>query len=82
MNPALFRPSSMLRRKLCPGSMALESSITQIEDEDEYQAEGKLLHALTANPLLSRATLEPSQLDLVECVEKAEAEFVEKILKL
>jgi len=50
MNPALFRPSSMLRRSKCPGSMALESTITQIDDEDEYQAEGNLLHALTADP--------------------------------
>ena len=82
MNPALFRPSSMLRRKICPGSMALESTITQIDTEDEYQAEGKLLHALTADPLLSRARLEPAQLDLIETVEKAEAEFIEKILKL
>lgn len=82
MNPALFRPSSMLRRKLCPGSMALESTITQIDDPDEYQMEGKLLHALAADPLQSRAKLEPSQLDLIETVEKAETEFIEKILKL
>jgi len=82
MNPALFRPSSMLRRKLCPGSMALESTITQIDDPDEFQAEGTRLHALTADPLISRASLEPAQLDLVETVEKAEAEFLEKILKL
>jgi len=72
----------MLRRSKCPGSMALESTITQIDDEDEYQAEGKLLHAMTANPLLSRASLEPAQLDLVESVEKAESEFINKILKL
>lgn len=82
MNPALFRPSSMLRRRLCPGSMALESTVTQIDDPDEYQAEGNLLHALTADPLQSRAGLQPAQLDLVETVEKAEAEFIEKILKL
>jgi len=82
MNPALFRPSSMLRRRLCPGSMALESTVTQIDDPDEYQSEGKLLHALTADPLQSRAGLNPGQLDLVETVEKAEQEFIEKILKL
>ena len=82
MNPALFRPSSMLRRRLCPGSMDLESTVTQVDSEDDFQAEGKLLHALTADPLLSRASLEPNQLDLIEAVEKAEREFIEKILKL
>ena len=82
MNPALFRPSSMLRRKLCPGSMALESTLTIIDDPDEYQAEGTLLHALTADPLKSRASLRPDQFDLVESVEKAEKEFLDKILAL
>lgn len=72
----------MLRRKLCPGSLALESTLEVVDDENEYQTEGKLLHALTANPLLSRASLEPAQLDLIETVEKAEAEFIEKILAL
>ncbi len=82
MNPALFRPSSMLRRKVCPGSLALESSLSQVEDENPYQAEGKKLHALTADPSLSRDSLEPSQLDLVLAVESAESEFISKILAL
>lgn len=80
VNQALFRPSSMLRRRLCPGSLALESTLTPVEDPTEYQAEGKLLHELTANPLLSRASILPAQLDLIETVEKAEREFLEKIL--
>lgn len=82
MNDKLFRPSSMLRRKLCPGSLALESTLTPVEDPTEYQEEGRLLHELTANPLLSRASIRPDQLDLIETVEKAEAEFIQKILKL
>ncbi len=82
MNPALFRPSSMLRRKCCPGSLALESSLAQVEESNEYQAEGTLLHKHTADPLLSRANLEPAQLDLILAVEAAEKEFIEKILTL
>lgn len=82
MNPALFRPSSMLRRKACPGSLALESTLKLIDDADEYQAEGKMLHAMTADPLISRAHLTPQQFELVETVEKAEREFLEKILAL
>lgn len=82
MNPALFRPSSMLRRQRCPGSLEIESTLTLLEDENEYQAEGRLLHALTADPLKSRASLEPAQLQLIEMVEKAEVEFIEKILNL
>lgn len=78
--PELFRPSSMLRRRLCPGSLALESTLPSVDDPNEYQAEGALLHALTAYPLQSRNDLKPAQLDLIETVEKAEKEFIEKIL--
>lgn len=82
MNPALFRPSSMLRRSRCPGSLALESTLNILDDPDEYQAEGAMLHALTADPLISRAHLTPQQFELIETVEKAEKEFLEKILTL
>jgi len=82
MNPALFRPSSMLRRSRCPGSLALESTLTPVDDPDEYQAEGQMLHSMTADPVISRASLTPQQFELVETVEKAEAEFIELILSL
>lgn len=82
MNDALFRPSSMLRRKMCPGSLALESTLSPVEDPDEYQSEGKRLHELTANPLLSRASITPAQLELIETVEKAEKEFLNTVLAL
>ena len=82
MNPALFRPSSMLRRKSCPGSLALESSLAQVEDSNPYQAEGTKLHALLADPALPRDDCTPAQMDLLESVEKSEAEFLAKILSL
>ncbi len=82
MIPALFRPSSMLRRRLCPGSLALESTLEQVDADSEYAAEGRLLHAHTADPSLSRAGLTPEQFELIQIVERAEAEFIEKILSL
>lgn len=84
MNDALFRPSSMLRRSRCPGSLALESTLPAKagdEPDDNYQAEGRLLHALIADPSLPRDGLKPSQLELVELVERIEKEFLNKILQ-
>ena len=80
MNPSPFRPSAMLRRKRCPGSLALESTVTQIEDDDEVRDEGRLLHALAADPSKPRDGLKPSQLDLLLAVEKAEQEFLATVM--
>jgi len=41
-----------------------------------------MLHSMTADPVISRASLTPQQFELVETVEKAEAEFIELILSL
>lgn len=82
MNAALFRPSAMLRRKRCPGSLALESTVTQVEEDDEVRDEGRLLHSLAADPTKPRDGLKPSQLDLLLAVERAEAEFLETISKI
>lgn len=73
----------MLRRQRCPGSLALESTLQIAEDEDanEYQAEGKLLHRHVAKPSLPRDGLKPSQLELVETVERAEKEFLDTVLE-
>lgn len=74
----------MLRRQRCPGSLALESTLpskTGDEPDDEYQSEGRKLHALVANPSLPRDGLKPSQLELVESVERAEKEFLSRILQ-
>jgi len=79
MNDSLFRPSSMLRRSKCPGSLALESTLPVADDENEYQEQGTRLHALVADPSLPRDGCSPSELELIETVEKAEKEFLEKI---
>jgi len=75
MNDALFRPSSMLRRKLCPGSLALESTLPTVDDPNEFQEQGTRLHALVADPSLPRDGCSPSELELIESVEKSEAQF-------
>jgi hypothetical protein len=72
----------MLRRQKCPGSLALESSLpSAAEHQDEYQAQGNRLHALIADPTLPRDGCSPSELELIESVEKAEKEFIETVLK-
>jgi len=81
MNDALFRPSSMLRRQKCPGSLALESTLPVVDDQNEYQEQGTRLHALLADPSLPRDGCSPSELELIESVEKAEREFLETILR-
>ncbi len=78
MNNKLFRPSAMLRRKLCHGSLASESTLPEPPDEDanEYQAEGRELHRLIADPALDRSHLEPEQYDTLIKAEQMEAEFL------
>lgn len=73
----------MLRRSRCPGSLALESALpAKVGDEpdDPYQAEGRLLHRLIADPSLPRDGLKPSQSDLLDIVENAEFLFIKMIL--
>ena len=80
MNP--FRPSNLHRRKLCPGSMALEASLPEAPAEDEgneYQSEGRLLHRLSADKTLDRTGLNPEQLDTIEKSEAMEQEFLKQI---
>lgn len=80
MNDALFRPSSMLRRQRCPGSLALESTLPEsADDPTEYQAEGSKLHALIADRSLPRDGCTPSQMDLLSAVEDAERGFLATI---
>lgn len=69
----------MLRRRLCPGSLALESSLPAYNESNEYQAEGSLLHAMLADPSLSRDGLAPSQLELILTVEASESAFLKTI---
>lgn len=88
-NPSLFRPSAMLRRTRCPGSMALESTLPPAPEEDanEDQKEGRMLHLLMADPSLPRnglkdaikTCLSPEQFETVERAEAMEAEFIKMI---
>ena len=82
---ALFRPSSLSRRKLCAGSLALESSVFTpgADDRDNADAaEGKLLHQLLAEPKLSRNVLDPSQLETMERAEAGQEEVLAKVRQL
>lgn len=78
MSESLFRPSSLHRRKACPGSMALESSIPAAPESDANidQAEGRLMHSLIADPTLSRNGITPEQHDIILLAEKLEEEFL------
>jgi len=76
-----FRPSSMLRLKLCPGSLALQRQMTAQglsgDDPSEDAAEGTVLHKAMADPKAPRDHLEPEQFDTVEEAERMEREFIE-----
>jgi Protein of unknown function (DUF2800) len=78
-----FRPSALLRFKLCPGSLALErkmraDGLTMAETDDA--AEGRLMHAAAANPKAPRDHLTPEQLETVERSETMAEEFVKMVL--
>jgi hypothetical protein len=79
-----FRPSSLLRFSLCPGSLALERSMTAQglwkDDRSEDAAEGTRLHRAASEPLSPRDDLKPEQMDVVEKSERMEADFFEFIL--
>lgn len=80
-NPA-FRPSNLLRRKLCYGSLALEGTIPPpppLEDPTRYATEGRLLHEHMADPGMSRANLTPEQMEVIEAAEAMERDFIELV---
>lgn len=70
-----FSASNLLRRKLCPGSLRLESKMAPLPD-DEWSAEGRLLHLHMANRELTRDGLTEEQREALQTVEKLEAEFI------
>lgn len=79
-----FRPSNLLRRKACPGSLALESEIPSPPDDDDgtrYAEEGRMLHAHLADRSLSREHLLPEQFETVQKAEAMEAAFLEIVKK-
>ena len=79
-----FRPSSMLRIKLCPGSLALERQMRSqgLSDDEptEYAEEGRRLHKAMAEPLAPREHLTPEQIETVEKAERMEREFLDFVL--
>lgn len=81
MNDALFRPSSFLRRRRCPGSLALESTLPEpvVEDPNRYAEEGASIHRLFANPDFPRDNLTPEQLDALELAESMESAAIAEI---
>lgn len=79
-----FRPSNLLRRKLCPGSLFLEGQIPSPPDEADgtrYAEEGRALHALLADRTKPRDHLNPEQFETLERAEAMEAEFLEIVKK-
>lgn len=78
-----FSPSNMIRRKLCAGSLALESTIPEETfDDSRYAEEGSLLHAHMANRIRARDALTPEQLETLELCEKIEREFLDRLPSL
>jgi hypothetical protein len=79
-----FRPSSLLRLKLCPGSLDFERSMASrgLTDPEptEYSMEGALLHKAIAEPLAPRDYLTPEALETVEKAERMVKEFIDFVL--
>lgn len=82
MNDALFRPSAFLRRKRCPGSLALESTLPEPpEDEsaNRYAEEGQMLHRMFADQGIPRHRLLPEQHEALSLAESMEAAAIKEI---
>jgi hypothetical protein len=79
-----FRPSSLLRFKLCAGALNLERALRfqGILDREpsEDAAEGQRLHKAIADPSASRDDLSPEQIDTVEDAEEMAEKFIQFIL--
>lgn len=79
-----FRPSNILRRKACPGSLSLESTLPEPPsdyDGGKYAEEGTMLHAHLADRTKPRDGLNPEQFETLEKAEAMEAEFVDIVKK-
>lgn len=75
-----FSASSLLRRRLCPGSLRLERKMAPTPD-DEYSELGKRLHAMMADKTLDRSQLSDDEVELLETTERLEQEFVNLVLE-
>lgn len=75
-----FSASSLLRRRLCPGSLRLEKKMAPVPD-DEWSESGKRLHAMMADKSLDRSKLSDDEVELLETTERLESEFLETVLQ-
>lgn len=79
-----FRPSSLLRFKLCPGALNLQRAMAQQgilgAGPSEDAAEGTRLHMALAEPEARRDDLLPEQLDVVEKAEEMANDFIELVM--
>jgi hypothetical protein len=79
-----FRPSSLLRFRLCPGALDLQRSMTAQglfdPEPTEDSMEGALLHKAISEPLAPRDYLTPEAFETVEKAERMEKEFIDFVL--
>lgn len=70
--------SNIHRRKLCPGSEAMEAGLP--DDDSPQSLEGRMLHEYDANPSLDRAFLKPNQQDLLRISQELDEQVFERVM--
>lgn len=81
MPRATTSASNIARRKSCPGSHVAEDGLPEDEDS-EQSAEGTMLHALSADPLLSRDECTPDQLRVLDRCDYHKDSVLEQIVAI
>ncbi len=76
---AVTSASNLDRRRLCPGSEALERGIPEVESEDAK--EGQFLHALDAHPEYDREVLKPELRDLLRISAELDRTVFDRVLE-
>lgn len=78
---AEFRPSSLLRFKLCPGSLNFQRFLAHNgvlgREPSEDAREGQRLHRAVSNPDEPRDDLRPEQVEMVEKAERMAQTFIQ-----
>lgn len=74
-----FSASNMSRRVLCPGSCAMEAGLPDVRTDDSN--EGTMLHALSADPTLSRHRLDHEQLETLRLNAVMQEEFEQFVMR-
>jgi hypothetical protein len=75
MRREITSASNLYRRKLCPGSEAMEAGLP--DEENDQSREGTLLHGYYTNPELDRAALKPHQRELLRIADDTDAQIIE-----